>query len=214
MEIVWLGHSCIRLRSRRVTLIADPYLDALGFPMARQKADIVTISNDHPHHSYLDAVENGEGVPRVLRGPGQYETAGFYIIGIGTSLGEYEGERKVNTVFTIQAEDLTLCHLGDLNQRLSPGQVEELRQTDVLFVPAGGTCTISPGEVAELINLIAPRIVVPLHYRTEGVNIELEALDGFLGEMGVTEVDAQVRLNVTSTNIPRELQVAVLKRAE
>jgi hypothetical protein len=88
--------------------------------MARQKADIVTISNDHPHHSYLDAVENGEGVPRVLRGPGQYETAGFYIIGIGTSLGEFEGERKVNTVFTFQAEDLTLCHLGDLNQRLSP----------------------------------------------------------------------------------------------
>ena len=87
-------------------------------------------------------------------------------------------------------------------------------QTDVLFVPAGGTCTISPGEVAELINLIAPRIVVPLHYRTEGVNIELEALDGLLGELGLTEVAPQVRLNVTSSNLPRELQVAVLQRVK
>ena len=150
----------------------------------------------------------------MLRGPGEYEAASFYITGMGTSLGEYDRDRKVNTVFTIKAEEMTLCHLGDLNQRLPPGQVEELNQTDVLFVPAGGICTISSSEAAELINLIDPRIVVPLHYRTEGINIELKPLEGFLGELGITEVSPQAKLNVTSSNLPRELRVAVLQRAK
>ena len=149
----------------------------------------------------------------MLRGTGEYEAASFYITGMVTSLGEYDGDRKVNTVFTIEAEELTLCHLGDLNQRLSPGQVEELNQTDVLFVPAGGIFTISSSEVAELINLIDPRIVVPLHYWTKGINIELEPLEGFIGELGVTEVAPQAKLNVTSSNLPRELRVADLQRA-
>ena len=210
MEIVWLGHSSLRLKSKGVTLITDPYADSVGFSMGRPRADIVTISNAHPHHSHCEAIE---GDPRVLRGPGEYEIADYYITGTGTRYGENQEERQINTVFTIRVEGLTLCHLGDLNQKLSPGQAEELNQTDVLFVPAGGTCTIGVANVAQLVTLIGPRIVIPLHYGIEGVVVELEPLDRFLAEMGVTEVDPQPRLNVTSSSLPRELQVTVLQRA-
>ena len=212
MEIVWLGHSSVRITSRNVTLVTDPYRESLGSPMPRHPAQIVTVSNEHPHHSHLDAVD---GSPRVLSGPGEYEIAGFYVSGMGTRrMPEQEGdeaEHKINTIFTIRVEGLTLCHLGDLAETLSPGQVEALNQTDVLFVPAGGTCTISTARAAELANLIGPRIVIPLHYRTEGVKVELEPLDGFLSEMGVTEVNSQPRLNLTSSSLPRDRRVDVLR---
>ena len=209
MEIVWLGHACLRLRSADTTLITDPYAGSLGLSMGREQAEIVTVSHEHPHHSHWDAIE---GEPRVLRGPGEYEVASFHISGMGTRRGEQK-ERQINTVFIMRAEGLTLCHLGDLNQTLSPGQVEALNDTDVLFVPAGGKCTVAADKAAELVNLLRPRIAVPIHYRLRGLAVELEPLDGFLAELGVGEVAPQPRLVVTPSNLPRNLRVVVLQHA-
>ena len=209
MDITWLGHSSVRLRIGNSSLITDPFPESVGFAMGSPTAEIVTSSNDHPHHSHTEAVA---GSPRVLSGPGEYEISNFYVTGMGTRLTDVEGERKINTVFTILTEGLNLCHLGDLSQMLSPRQVEELNQTDVLFVPAGGTCTLDVAKVAELVSLIGPRLVVPVHYWVGGVNVELEPLDAFLTQMGVAEAVPVARLNVTQTNLPRERQVVVLQR--
>lgn len=215
MEIVWLGHSSVRLRSEGLALVTDPYADSLGLSMARQRAAVVTVSNTHPHHSYCEAIE---GDPRIARGPGEWQVGAFYLRGIGTPglagepAGDREDDRRVNTVFVIRAEGITLCHLGDLSRTLSPAEVEGLGQTDVLFVPAGGGCTIGPAQAAELVNLIGPRIVVPLHYRAEGVEVALEPLDAFLSQLGITEAVPQGRLNVTASTLTRELRVVVLQR--
>ena len=212
MEITWLGHSALRVSSANITLITDPYADSVGFEMPHQNAQIVTISNEHPHHCHVAAVN---GAPRVLRGPGEYEVANFYISGIGTSLdpGDGESERRINTVFIIRSEGLRLCHLGDFNETLSPRLTEELNELDILVVPAGGHCTISSLKAAELVNLVRPRIVVPIHYRTKGLKVELECLEAFLEELGAPEVAAQPRLTVTASNLPRETRVNVLQRA-
>ena len=209
MEIVWLGHSSVRLQSKTVTLITDPYADSLGFSMGNPTADIVIISNDHPHHSNSDAIG---GSPRILRGPGEYEIADFYIKGTGTPRWPTSVDRQVNTVFTMWAEGLSMCHLGDLNQALSSKQVENLRQIDVLFVPAGGTCTLGPADVGKLVNLIAPRLVIPLHYAADGVEVDLEPLDPFLAELGVSNVVHQAKLVITSANVPQEQRVVILQR--
>ena len=212
MEIVWLGHSSVKLLSNDVTLITDPYADTVGYSMGHPEAQITTVSNDHPHHSNFASIK---GDPRVLKGPGEYEIANFYITGMATPrLTDGHGQdRQINTVFTIRTEGLTLCHLGDLSEPLSPAQVQALNRSHVLFVPAGGICTIGVAKVAELVNLIAPSIVVPLHYRVEGDGLELEPLNGFLAEMGLSQIDPQPRLNVTSANLPRKLRVVVLRRA-
>ena len=210
MEISWLGHSCLQVRGHGVTLITDPYDESLGLSMGRPSADIVTVSHSHPHHSHWEGVE---GHPRVLQGPGEYEIGNFYISGMATAHNHHEGKRQINTVFAIHAEGLMLCHLGDLDRMLSPRQIEELGQTDILFVPAGGVCTISTSSVAELVNLVDPRIVIPLHYRTEEVRVDLQPLDPFLDDMGVTEPTHTSRFNVTTSNLPRDLQVVVLERA-
>ena len=209
MEISWLGHSCVRIRSNDVTLITDPYDESLGLSMGLQRADIVTVSHEHPHHSHRKGVE---GDPRVLRGPGEFEIGNFYITGVGTDRNDPEREATVNTVFGIQAEGLTLWHLGDLNHAFSPRQIEGLGHTDVLFAPAGGVCTISASRAAELISIMAPKIVVPLHYRAEGVKVELEPLEGFLDDLGVTERVRQPSITVTASNLPRDMHVVVLER--
>ena len=209
MEISWLGHSCVRVRSNDVTLITDPYGDSLGFSMGRHRADIVTVSHSHSHHSHHEGIE---GNPAILSGPGEYEIGGFYITGMGTDRSGDEGRREINTVFSIHGEGLTLCHLGDLNHMLSPRQVEELGETDILFVPAGGVCTVATDRVAELVSIMGPKLVVPLHYRDEGVEVELQPLEPFLRDMGVTGAPRQPKLNVTASTLPRDLQLVVLER--
>ena len=209
MEISWLGHSCLRIRSNDVTLITDPYGDSLGLSMGRHRADIVTMSHSHPHHSHHEGIE---GKPVILSGPGEYEIGGFYITAMGTDRSGEEGRREINTIYSIHSETLTLCHLGDLNQMLSPRQVEELGDTDILFVPSGGVCTVATDRAAELVSIMDPKIVVPMHYRDEGVEVELQPLGPFLRDMGVTEPPRQAQINVTSSTLPRDLQLVVLER--
>ena len=119
----------------------------------------------------------------------------------------------MNTIFTIRAEGVTVCHLGDLSQPLTPGQTQQLNDTDVLIVPVGGGCTIEPSAAADIVNAISPRIVIPVHYRMDGVSVDLQPVDAFLGQIGVSEVAPQSRLNVSATNLPKEQRVAVLQRA-
>ena len=209
MEIVWFGHASVMLSTAGGALVADPFPDSLGISMAEKRAQIVTVSNSHPNHSSTDGFRDS---PRIIDEPGEYEVGGYYLSGMATT-AENEGEALVNTVFTIRTEGLIVCHLGDLNQILTPSQAQRLNETDVLIVPAGGGCTLDPSRAAELVNLISPRIVIPVHYRTEGVSsVDLEPIDSFLGHIGVSDVAPQLRLNVTATNLPRERRVVVLQR--
>ena len=210
MEITWLGHSSLKLVSRDIVLITDPYPDSIGFSMGDQQADVVTVSNGHPNHSNSDGVG---GDPRVLYGPGQYEVKGYNINGMATKLPDSDGEKLINTVFTIRAEGLTLCHLGDLNDRLGPGQLDALGNIDVLMVPAGGGCTIETGDVPRLVSVIGPRIVLPMHYGYESTAETLAPVERLLTELSVEDASPQIRLNVTQTNLPRETQVVVLRKA-
>ena len=208
MEIVWLGHSAVRLRSRGTTLITDPYGDSLGVKMPRQRADIVTVSHHHPHHSQTGAVD---GRPRVLDGPGEFEVADYSISGMGTRRGSPDAPRQINTVYTIRVEDLTVCHLGDLNARLTPGQAQRINDADILFVPGGEGCTLGVEGVAELVNLVRPRVVVPVHYRTPGLAVDLGPLEPLLSALGATGVEARRSLVATATSLPRELEVVALR---
>ena len=208
MEIVWFGHASVMLSSAGAALVADPFPESLGISMAEKRAQIVTVSNSHPNHSSTDGFHDS---PRIIDEPGEYEGGGYYVSGMATAAGN-DGEALVNTVFTIRTEGLIVCHLGDLSQILTPSQAQQLTATDILIVPAGGGCTLDPSRTAELVNMISPRIVIPVHYRTDGVSVDLEPIDSFLGHMGVSEVAPQLRLNVTATNLPRDRRVVVLQR--
>ena len=206
MDITWHGHSATRLVSGDVTLLVDPYPHAPGV----LEADVVAITNDGSNHSSSDTVRGG---PRIIDGPGQYEVLGYNVTGIGTALSEAESERKINTVYVIRAEGIAVCHLGVLKTRPTARQLEALGSIDVLIAPAGGGRALPPGAVAELINVMSPGIVVPVHYGREGSDDDLAPVSTLLGHLSVSGPDPQNRLSVTRTNLPRETRIILLQQS-
>lgn len=208
-DITWLGHAMFRLRGKDATIITDPFDRSLGLELPRPKADIVTISHDHPHHN---AVATLKGEPHVLRGPGEYEIKGIFITGISTFADNKKGaERGRNTAFLIELDDLIICHLGSLGHVLTTKQVEALSDVHVLLVPVGGQTTLDAAKAAEVIAQIEPRIVIPMHFRTGAEQVEGEdTLEKFAREMGLKEWTPQERLAVRASDLPETTSVVVL----
>ena len=209
MDISSLGNSAIRIQSAQTVIVCDPYYAADGQTMPETSAHIVTISMDHPRHSNANAVS---GNPRILRGPGEYEIADFYISGMGTPSGapEDEEERQVNTVYMMRAEGLRICHAGALAPTLSSRQLDELNNIEALVVDARGG-EAAAKRIARLINQIGPRIVIPVGWQPADNPEDATALQPLLAELGATEAATQPTLRVTPTNLPRDMTVIALR---
>jgi L-ascorbate metabolism protein UlaG (beta-lactamase superfamily) len=208
MEIIWLGHSCFRIKGSHATVITDPYSPELGYPTNKLAANIITVSHQHPGHSHVSWVS---GEPKVITGPGEYEISGVLIIGMPTFHDNNSGKnRGKNTVYLIEMDEITICHLGDLGHVLSTGQAEEIDNVDILLLPTGGVSTINASRAAETVRQLEPKVVIPMHYKTKALKRELEPVDKFLKEMGVKEVDSQPKVNFTKANLPLSTQVFLL----
>ncbi|MEE9400962.1 MAG: MBL fold metallo-hydrolase [Dehalococcoidia bacterium] len=208
MEIVWLGHSCFRIRGKEATIVTDPFDRTLGYPVKKLTANIVTVSHPHPQHSFLEDVA---GSPKVISRPGEYEIANVFINGIATFHDADGGEhRGKNTVYLVQIEEVSICHLGDLGHVPTAEQIEQMSDTDILMVPVGGGATIGAAAAVEIISLLQPKLVIPMHFKTEVVKMDLEPLEHFLKEMGLKEVVTQPKLNVSKSGLPADTSVVVL----
>jgi L-ascorbate metabolism protein UlaG (beta-lactamase superfamily) len=208
MDITWLGYSCFRLKGKNTMVITDPYPPSIGYTIDKAAAGIVTVSHEHPDHSYVQAIS---GEHKVVHRAGEYEIAGVLIIGVTTYHDAENGNvLGKNTVFAIELDDVTVCHLGDLGAPLTSKQIEELGHVDILLVPVGGGQTISASQAAALVRSIEPKIVIPMHYKTPQLKKELETVDKFIKEMGLTAVVAQPKLTISKSNLPLTTQVMVL----
>jgi L-ascorbate metabolism protein UlaG (beta-lactamase superfamily) len=207
MEITWLGHGCFRLKGRDSTVLMDPCPRSTGYNIGRQQATILTVSHDHPDHNHLDAVT----AQRTLTGPGEYEISGVMVTGVRTWHDDKRGaQRGANTVFIVELDEVRVCHLGDLGHVPTQEQTEALSDIDVLLVPVGGHSTIDAATASEVVSLLEPRLVVPMHYAAEGATAKLDPLDTFIKQMGVTPTP-QPKLTVTKTTLPADSQVFVLE---
>ncbi len=182
MEITWLGHSCFRLKAKEATVVTDPFSKAIGLTPTRVQADIVTISHDHPGHNNVATVGGG---PKVLSGPGEYEVKNVFVTGIPAFHDTQQGKSvgKV-TVYLIQAEDLIVCHLGDMGHVLTQAQLEAIGRVDLLLVPVGGGNSLNASQAVEVVGLLEPRAVIPMHYQTPGLTTALDPITRFAKEMG------------------------------
>ena len=208
MDITWLGHSCFKIKGSHAAVITDPYSPDLGYQLGKAAANVVTVSHQHPGHSYVQGVG---GEPKAVSGPGEYEISGVLIIGISTFHDGTEGkDRGKNTVYLMEIDEVSICHLGDLGHVLTNAQAEELDNVDVLMLPVGGVSTLNATMAAEVVRQIEPKIVIPMHYQTEALKRDLESVDRFLKEMGVREPEPQPKLSVTKSNLLLSMQVCLL----
>lgn len=209
MEITWYGHACFRLKDRTTTVITDPYDKTLGLPLPRPKADIVTISHDVPHHN---CTANLKGEFKVIDGPGEYEIGGIFITGIHLATPKKNtAEVTQNNIYVIYIEDIAVCHLGDLSHVPTQNQVEDLGSIEVLMVPVGGQNSLNAAQAAEVISLIEPYIVIPMHYHLPDLTVKLDPVDKFLKEMGLTKADTIDTLKLTKAGLPEETQIVLLE---
>jgi len=216
MEITWYGHSCFRLTERGVaSVVTDPYDESIGYSALRLKADIVTVSHEAAGHSDVDAVK---GEKRVIRGPGEFEIGGVFITGVGTHHNGDEAvakrkpatKRESNTLYLFDFNGLTIAHLGDLDYVPTQQQIEDLGAVEVLLVPVGGGEALTASQAAEVISLLEPSIVVPMHYKTPDTTLKLESLGKFLKEMGLSAPKPVESLKLGRSDLPEETRVVVL----
>lgn len=211
MEIVWHGLSCFRLSERGLaTVVTDPFDSSVGLPVPKLKADIVTVSHDAPGHNSAETVK---GDRRLIRGPGEYEIGGVFITGIRMDpKGGKKAADRPNTIFVFDFETLTVAHLGDLAYLPTQAQIEDLGPVDIALVPVGGGGGMEPGQAAEVISLIEPSIVVPMHFKTGPETPKLATLERFLSEMGLTSVQGAPALKIAKSGLGEDTQVIVLER--
>ena len=208
MEITWLGHSCFRIKGKEATIITDPFDKTLGYPLKKLNASIVTVSHQHPQHSNTEVVE---GDPKIISKPGEYEVANVFIQGFATFHDGERGEKRgKNIVYLIHLEDINICHLGDLGHIPATYQIEQLGDTDILMVPVGGVSTIDATAAAETVRLLQPRLVIPMHYKTGMVKMQLDPVDLFLKAMALKEIVPQPKLSLNKSSLPEGTSVVIL----
>ncbi len=188
MKIAWYSHSCFKFTVKskngdKIISITDPFTKDYGLTPPRGGADIVLISHDHNDHNNVKAIS---GEPFVVDGPGEYDVKRVFIKGIYSFHDTSQGaERGINTIYVIEAEDMKICHLGDLGEKeLSSNQLDKIGDVDILMIPVGGIYTINGNEAVKIINQIEPKIVIPMHYKVPKLTLKLNSLDKFLEEIG------------------------------
>jgi L-ascorbate metabolism protein UlaG (beta-lactamase superfamily) len=211
MEINWHGLSCFRLSERGLaTVVTDPYdHEAVGLEPLKLRGDIVTVSHDAPGHNFVSAVK---GRNFLITGPGEFEVGGVFITGVQTNgKGKHSAEESRNTLYLFDFEGVTVAHLGDIQRVPSQAEVEALGEVHVALVPVGGSGGLNAAKAAEMVSLLEPGIVIPMHYSLPGIPLKLSPLTKFLKEMGVGEIPAEPSLKVTRSSVPDETRVVVLE---
>lgn len=212
MNIKWLGHASFMITSDSgLKIITDPYVTGGGINYGdiKESADIVTVSHEHNDHNNVAAVR---GNPEPIRKTARVKEIEFK--GISTYHDDSGGsQRGNNTILCFEVDGIKICHLGDLGHQLSARQVTDLGRIDILLIPVGGYYTIDATVATEVCNQLTPRVIIPMHYKTDKCAYPIAGVDEFLkGKKGVSRLDTS-QVEFKPGELPASTQVIVLKPA-
>jgi L-ascorbate metabolism protein UlaG (beta-lactamase superfamily) len=190
MQVEWYGHSAFRLSAGETTVAIDPFGDMSALtakrgiqwdypPIDGLSATLLLVSHEHGDHNAVDVVD---GEPAVLRSTaGTFDSPLGTVVGVASEHDERAGtQRGPNTIFAFELDGLRVCHMGDFGQAaLREEQAAAIGPVDLLFVPVGGGLTIGAEGARAVVARLAPRWVVPMHYRTPRIGF-LESAERFL----------------------------------
>jgi L-ascorbate metabolism protein UlaG (beta-lactamase superfamily) len=188
VRVRWFGQSAFLLTGEAQRVMIDPFGDTSALrsrvkfdypPIAGVSADLVLVTHDHVDHNGVEVIE---GDPEVLRATaGTFESPVGEVTGIASEHDSQAGTaRGENTIYVFTLDGMRICHLGDLGQaELRAEQRTAIGEVDLMFIPIGGGPTIGAAEAGQIVQQLAPAVVVPMHYRTPSVDF-LEPPDEFL----------------------------------
>lgn len=232
IEVTWHGQSCFLMRTPGgTTVLMDPVAFEIGYRPPTVRADLVTISHEHPDHNNLKMVEVAgvaAGGATVLHGLDEKRdwaeidasVGDVRVFTVPSFHDEVQGKKRgKNAIFVFDVAGARLVHLGDLGHLLTKDQLAKLGTVDVLMVPIGGHYTIDAAAATRVVEQVKPRFVIfPMHYKTDALKIEeLAGPEAFLeGRKNVVRVDGSTFTLETPASgaKPPEQPVIVLLKAD
>lgn len=199
MKIKYYGRSCFMLTDEKgVRILTDPCDPSTGYELNGIEADVVTISHGHHDHNYKTAVC---GDPVFVETVGKHEVHGISIHGFRTFHDNCRGEKRgENIMFKYIIDGMSVVHAGDIGSIANIAS-EDIGDVDVLFVPVGGVYTIDSHDARLLANVLKPKVVIPMHYKTSALTFDLDSVDGFVNGA----VDCKIhRLNQSEAVLTKE----------
>ena len=212
MKITWYGHSCFLLTGKNgIRVLTDPCAPTTGYRLHDISCDVITSSHSHYDHNYFVAAS---GEPKVLTDGGA-DLDGMKIESVKTFHDREKGkQRGGNTVFCFDDSDIRVVHMGDFGEEgIRRETLEAIGRVDVLLMPIGGIYTVDAAEALEIADKLNPKILIPMHYKTEALEFELGGIDGFLREADGWNIQ---RLNgtsciITGNTLPEQKKVIVFE---
>lgn len=217
MKIKWYGHAAFLVTTDQgVKIIFDPYESGayggqLAYGKIKDEADIVLTSHDHADHNDTKSLP---GSPQIVKGSGSKTIKGISIKGISTYHDSSRGkERGENTIFVLTADEMKLCHLGDLGHRLSEKEVSEIGPVDILLLPVGGFFTIDAKEATEIAQQLKPKVVIPMHFKTSKCGFPISPVEDFLKGKTRVKRPGTNEISIEKKTLPSEMEIVVLEHA-
>ena len=222
MVVQYLGHAALFFSSPgRVKVVIDPFQNPRGgprwftkrFPVL--KAQVVVSTHDHFDHNAIKFIS---GLPAILKKRGSLKLNDVEVRLTPEIHSEYlhkkasSGTQMVNNLVMVESHGVRTCHLGDNRADISSGALNELGRIDVLAMPVDDSEHIFTfAEVDQLIDMISPKVVLPIHYFQEGITANTADLGGITRWLKHIKERAEIRYSDTSQIV---LSPAEMERVE
>lgn len=217
MKIKCYGHAAFLVTSDQgVKIITDPYEfgaygGQLSYGKIKDQADIVLTSHDHADHNDTKSLP---GSPEIVKGSGSKTVKGISIKGISTYHDPSKGsERGANTIFTFSVDGIKICHLGDLGHILSEKELAEIGSVDILLIPVGGYYTIDSKEASRVAEQIKPKVLIPMHFKTEKCGFPIAPVEDFLKGKSDPKRPKSSEVAFEKKTLPQQMEILVLEHA-
>ena len=217
MKIKWYGHAAFKITTDKgIRIIIDPYESgafdgALAYEKIDEEADIVLTSHDHADHNYVKTIP---GKYILVDKAGEYDVQGVKIKAFPSFHDNSAGkERGGNLIFVIAVDDLSLVHTGDIGHALDGDLLKKIGKTDIVLLPVGGFFTIDAAEATKMATELAPRVIIPMHYKTGKCGFPIAPVDEFTkGKENVHVLD-KAEVEIKKETLPAKPEVLVLQHA-
>jgi len=205
MIITYNGLEAIKVQFGNTVLAFNPISKDSKQKATSFGADIVLVSINHRDMNGIEQASRGEVRTFAVTGPGEYEIGGVFIKGL-PSKSNYGGKEKINTIYSVNLENMNLCFLGALeNTNLSEEVISALDDIDVLFIPIGSNGVLGPAEAEKLSVSLEPSIIIPMHY-------DNDSLKKFLKEAGAEDVKPVDKMTLKKKDLEgKESEIVVLE---
>jgi len=207
MHISWGGHYTVRILKPGFSIIINPHSPDTGLSPPRANFDLILLSN--PTDKTMSNLSFAKNDYIFVDQPGEYSFDDISIVGTGWRSKSTPAEQ---VIYQFVIDNMTLLYLGSLNRELTQAELQHIEQSniDILFVPVGGSSSISTAKAIDVVTTIEPNIVIPINHSVPKLKLKVSPINEFAKEMGVKPSSSIDKLSITANKIDTDNITTVL----